>query len=359
MRTKEIEQVSGSFAFAQFVLDTADRRVVAPTGPVDINGRYFDALALLVANEGKLVSKEQFLGEVWSGVPVTDEALTQCIRTLRRKLGDDASAPRFIETVPKHGYRFIAPVEAVERASRNLPFPHAPDPSRKLLATGLAGTLGGGAAGMVGGLIYGFLGASQPAPAGVGALSTMLVILAVTIIVALMGAAGVSFAIAFALPARKSSWLVVAGGAGGLLVGAAVKLIGLDAFTLLIGRAPAGITGAMEGFLLGTSVGLSASFAFPHKSLRKAATIAVPVGALSGIAVELFGGRLLLGSLELLEREFPASRLRIDHIGRLFGENDLGATTRLVSCALEGALFSSFVLIAMTYVQRQLTVEPT
>ena len=44
-------------------------------------------------------------------MPVTDEALTQCIRTLRRKLGDDANRPRFIETVPKHGYRFIAPVE--------------------------------------------------------------------------------------------------------------------------------------------------------------------------------------------------------------------------------------------------------
>ena len=47
-------------------------------------------------------------------MPVTDEALTQCIKTLRRQLGDDASRPRFIETVPKHGYRFIAPVEALD-----------------------------------------------------------------------------------------------------------------------------------------------------------------------------------------------------------------------------------------------------
>ncbi|HWJ37153.1 MAG TPA: winged helix-turn-helix domain-containing protein [Sphingomicrobium sp.] len=351
--------MSGSFAFAQFVLDTADRRVLAPTGPVEINGRYFDALALLVSNPGKLVSKDRFLGEVWSGVPVTDEALTQCIRTLRRELGDDASAPRFIETVPKHGYRFIAPVEVVERTARDAPSAAAGAPSSKFVAIGLAGTLGGGAAGVIGGLIYGFLGASQPAQAGVGAVSTMLVILAVTIIVGLMGAAGVSFAIAFALRARTSSWLIVAGGAGGLSVGAAVKLVGLDAFTLLIGRAPAGITGAMEGFLLGTSVGLGAWISFPRRSLRKAVAIAVSLGALSGIAVELLGGRLLLGSLALLEREFPASRLRIDQIGRLFGENDLGATTRIVSCALEGALFTSFVLVAMTYVQRQLAVERT
>ena len=351
--------MSGSFAFAQFILDTADRRVLAPAGPVEINGRYFDALALLVANPGKLVSKDRFLGEVWSGVPVTDEALTQCIRTLRRELGDDASAPRFIETVPKHGYRFIAPVEAVERTTRSIPSPAAAVASSRLLATGVAGTLGGGAAGVIGGLIYGFLGASKTAPAGVGALSTMLVILAVTIIVGLLGAAGVSFAIASALRARTRAWLIVAGGTGGLVVGAAVKLVALDAFTLLIGRAPAGITGAMEGFLLGTSVGLGAWLSFPRRSLRKAAAIALPFGAVSGIAVELLGGRLLLGSLELLEREFPGSRLRIGQIGRLFGENDLGATTGLVSCALEGALFSSFVVVAMTYVQRQLGRERT
>ena len=80
---------------------------------VDLNARYFDALALLVREAGTLVSKDRFLAEVWRGVPVTDEALTQCIRTLRRLLGDDASRPRFIETVPKHGYRFIAPVEAI------------------------------------------------------------------------------------------------------------------------------------------------------------------------------------------------------------------------------------------------------
>ena len=47
-------------------------------------------------------------------MPVTDEALTQCIKTLRRQLGDSASSPRFIETVPKHGYRFIAPVEVMD-----------------------------------------------------------------------------------------------------------------------------------------------------------------------------------------------------------------------------------------------------
>ena len=107
------ENVSpGSFRFESFVLDAGDRRLHRDGAPVELNSRYFDALALLIGERGKLVSKDRFLEEVWRGVPVTDEALTQCIKTLRRQLGDDAANPRFIETVPKHGYRFIAPVEA-------------------------------------------------------------------------------------------------------------------------------------------------------------------------------------------------------------------------------------------------------
>lgn len=58
---------------------------------------------LLVCRHGMLVAKNRFLDEAWNGVPVTDEALTQCIKMLRRHLGDDAASPRFIETVPKHG----------------------------------------------------------------------------------------------------------------------------------------------------------------------------------------------------------------------------------------------------------------
>ena len=103
--------VPGSFRFERFSLDPRDRQLRRDDAPVELNARYLDALALLVREAGKLVSKDRFLDEVWRGVPVTDEALTQCVRTLRRQLGDDAARPRFIETVPKHGYRFIAPVD--------------------------------------------------------------------------------------------------------------------------------------------------------------------------------------------------------------------------------------------------------
>jgi DNA-binding winged helix-turn-helix (wHTH) protein len=108
-----------AFRFDRFLLDPDDRRLSRDGAAVELNARYLDALALLVSEAGRLVTKDRFMDEVWRGVPVTDEALTQCIKTLRRQLGDDAARPRFIETVPKHGYRFIAEVERIEVAGES------------------------------------------------------------------------------------------------------------------------------------------------------------------------------------------------------------------------------------------------
>ena len=226
-----------SFRFEDFLLDCGDRRLRRNGAPVELNSRYFDALALLVRERGKLVSKNRFLDEVWRGVPVTDEALTQCIRTLRRQLGDDAGRPRFIETVPKHGYRFIAPVTGEsETATARRGFV-----GRDFLVLGGAGTAGAAMAGLAGGLIYGLVGASQD---GAGAMSVLLVLVLLCVIVATSGGAGVSFGTAAAgfADRRRALWSVAGGAAGGFIVGAAVKLIGLDAFTLLVGRSPVSYT---------------------------------------------------------------------------------------------------------------------
>src|SRR3982750_2856308 len=130
----------GRFRFDVFTLDQGDRQLLRDGKAIDLNARYLDALALLVSEPGKLVSKDRFLDEVWRGVPVTDEALTQCIKTLRSKLGDDAAAPRFIETVPKHGYRFIAQVDRIENdGTRTSRAPAAPTPWKGGLLLALAG----------------------------------------------------------------------------------------------------------------------------------------------------------------------------------------------------------------------------
>ena len=87
-RHDDSRQVSLSLAFRSIPATGSSSR---GDEPVELNARYFDALALLVREAGKLVSKDRFLDEVWRGVPVTDEALTQCIKTLRRQLGDQVA----------------------------------------------------------------------------------------------------------------------------------------------------------------------------------------------------------------------------------------------------------------------------
>lgn len=350
---------TGSFRFERYRLDPHDRRLLRDGAPVELNGRYLDALALLVREHGKLVSKERFLEEVWRGVPVTDEALTQCIRTLRRQLGDDAARPGFIETVPKHGYRFIAPVEwAADEA------PDAPVPRPRtygwpqFLLLGSAGMMGGGFAGLLGGLFYGLGGASQPLQAGMGAASVLLVLACVNIGVGLVGGAGVGLGVAAAAfaPSRRG-WLVVGGAIGGLLVGAVVKLIALDAFNLLFGQSPGDITGAAEGLLLGGAVGLGvwAGRRGPGAiSLRRGIVAAGLAGGAGGVLTTLSGGRLMGGSLDLLARRFPESRLQLDQIGALFGERGFGPVSQVATSGLEGLLFSACAVGAMILAWRRL-----
>jgi DNA-binding winged helix-turn-helix (wHTH) protein len=343
---------TASLRFDRFTLDRNDRQLLSGGIPVELNSRYFDALALLVSEQGRLVSKERFMDEVWRGIPVTDEALTQCIRTLRRQLGDDAARPRFIETVPKHGYRFIAPIDAARTNT-----PRRADSSWPRAALlGLAGVVGGGIAGVIGGFFYGFAGASQPLAPGMGAISVLLVLLALTILVALIGAFGVAFGIAASVLAsgRIGPWSIAGGALGGLIIGAFVELLGLDAFTLLFGRSPGDITGAFEGFVLGGAVGLGIWVAGRREQLRHGTLLAALLGGLAGLVIPLLGGRLMGGSLALLAEHFPGSRLRLDRIAGLFGESDFGPISQAVTGALEGALFAGCVVAAMLLARRQL-----
>jgi DNA-binding winged helix-turn-helix (wHTH) protein len=320
----------GSFRFDRFVLDPVDRRLTRDGAPVELNARYLDALALLVAEAGRLVSKERFHDEVWRGVPVTDEALTQCIRTIRRQLGDDAVRPRFIETVPKHGYRFIAALD------RTAPAPGAPAPTTPaVFRTTMAGLIGGAVAGVLGGLIYGWIAAAQPAQPGLGAVSVLLVLTCVTALMGVIGGAAVALGIALADRFQPTRPLArIAGGAlGGLLIGAAVKLIGLDAFTLLLGASPGDITGAPEGLVLGAAVGLAAT--------RRSPVLAALIGAAAGLAIALTGGRLMAGSLALLAQHFPGSRLSLGPL------NGLGPLAHAATAMLEGLIFTLCVTAAL------------
>jgi DNA-binding winged helix-turn-helix (wHTH) protein len=345
---------SGSYRFDDFTLDANERELRRGGAPVDINARYLDALTLLVRNQGRLVSKDRFLDEIWRGVPVTDEALTQCIRTLRRQLGDNVAQPRFIETVPKHGYRFIATVEQVEQGG-TIVSPEtrgAPVYSwRQCLLLAGAGTTGAGVAGIIGGLFYGFIGASQPLLGG-GAVSLLLVLICLNVFIALTGGAGVSLGIAVSglLPGRRWRWSIVGGAAGGLITGAVVKVLGLDAFNLLFGQSPGDITGALEGTLLGSAVGFGIWIGSRDAQMRwtrRSVIAAAIAGGAVGCLIPLLGGRLMGGSLDLLARNFAHSRLRLAQIGAALGEQGFGPISQVVTGCLEGALFGACVVGAM------------
>jgi pimeloyl-ACP methyl ester carboxylesterase/DNA-binding winged helix-turn-helix (wHTH) protein len=100
------------YRFGGFELDTSERILLNGEVSVQLAPRVFDTLHLLVKNYGHVLSKDHMLTEVWEGSFVEENNLAQNISLLRKILGG-RDGSKFIETVPKFGYRFIAPVELV------------------------------------------------------------------------------------------------------------------------------------------------------------------------------------------------------------------------------------------------------
>jgi DNA-binding winged helix-turn-helix (wHTH) protein/TolB-like protein len=101
------------YRFDPFTLDPGERRLTRDGEEIYLQPKTFDTLFYLIERHGSLVKKEEILVALWPGVFVTENALTRCIKEAREALTDDAYQPRFIKTVPRVGYRFIAPVEEI------------------------------------------------------------------------------------------------------------------------------------------------------------------------------------------------------------------------------------------------------
>jgi DNA-binding winged helix-turn-helix (wHTH) protein len=95
------------YCFADFILSPR-RRVLTRAGrELRLIPRYFDLLVFLVERRHEAVHRRDIFDRVWNDVVVSDSALSQAIRTLRRTLGDDSREPAYIRTVARHGYRFV------------------------------------------------------------------------------------------------------------------------------------------------------------------------------------------------------------------------------------------------------------
>ncbi len=87
--------------------------LVRPGETVHVEPKPMEVLLYLASHAGEAVSREELMGAAWPGVYVTEHALNRCVSSLRKLLDDDAHTPRVIETIPKVGYRLIAPIERV------------------------------------------------------------------------------------------------------------------------------------------------------------------------------------------------------------------------------------------------------
>ncbi|OFW03526.1 MAG: hypothetical protein A3H96_19995 [Acidobacteria bacterium RIFCSPLOWO2_02_FULL_67_36] len=95
------------YRFAEFIVSPRRRLLVRQGRELPLIPRYFDLLVFLIERRHEAVHRRDIFDRVWNDVIVSDSALSQAIRTLRRTLGDDSREPRFIRTVSRHGYRFV------------------------------------------------------------------------------------------------------------------------------------------------------------------------------------------------------------------------------------------------------------
>lgn len=104
------EQTNGFYEFGRFRLKSDERVLLRGEEFVPLTPKAFDILLALLENDGRIVRKDDLMKKVWPDTFVEEGNLTQNVSMLRKALGESANGPQFIETVPRRGYRFVAPV---------------------------------------------------------------------------------------------------------------------------------------------------------------------------------------------------------------------------------------------------------
>ncbi len=95
------------YRFSEFVVSPRRRILVRNGRELPLIPRYFDLLVFLIERRREAVHRREIFERIWSDVIVSDSALSQAIRTIRRVLDDDSREPRFVRTISRHGYRFV------------------------------------------------------------------------------------------------------------------------------------------------------------------------------------------------------------------------------------------------------------
>jgi TolB-like protein/DNA-binding winged helix-turn-helix (wHTH) protein len=106
------------FRIGRWLVEPASCRVSIDGRSLHVRSKVMELLQYLAAHPLEVVSKDRLLDDVWGTAVLSESALTRTMTELRQALGDDVGAPRFIETIPKRGYRLIAPITPVATMSR-------------------------------------------------------------------------------------------------------------------------------------------------------------------------------------------------------------------------------------------------
>jgi DNA-binding winged helix-turn-helix (wHTH) protein/tetratricopeptide (TPR) repeat protein len=114
-------EIRRSYEFDAFRLDPAERQLLRDGVHVPLTPKVFETLVVLVERRGHLVEKGELMKLVWADAFVEEANLARCVHTLRRALGEEHDGHKYIETVPKRGYRFSGEVRVHEQAIAGAP----------------------------------------------------------------------------------------------------------------------------------------------------------------------------------------------------------------------------------------------
>jgi DNA-binding winged helix-turn-helix (wHTH) protein/Tfp pilus assembly protein PilF len=111
-----VKQPAILYAFGPYTVEAASRRLLRDREVLPLNGKAFDLLLAFLESGGSVLSREALYERLWPTADVEDGNLTQNVYLIRRALDRSGNGPPYIETLPRYGYRFCAPVSRGDRA---------------------------------------------------------------------------------------------------------------------------------------------------------------------------------------------------------------------------------------------------
>jgi DNA-binding winged helix-turn-helix (wHTH) protein len=406
------------YRFGDFVLSPGRRVLIGGGRVVPLIPRYFDLLVLLVDQRDRALGKQEIFDRVWSDVVVSESALTQAVRVIRRALGDDPREPRFVRTVSRRGYQFVfTPVELEDDAA---PWPSEadagraaardpggvppsspaeadaprveapplaagadpvvePEPADPLLdrqtlalasARWASAAVGTATAGALGGLAGGVAIRIVSGPDAPASLALTLALVGVLAGALAGGGVGIGLAAAEAVARSARGVALAAGGAlAGLLTGWLAHHGARLVLTGLFGRDIPAMGGPIEGLIIGAAAGIGygiATRSLPHGGMAaprggarwRVAAITGVGSAIGAVALTLAGRHLVGASLDLMANAFAGSQVGLEPLARLLGEEHLAPMTRMVVGAFEGLLFGTGLAFGLTTRPRRAADPP-